>query len=120
MLLLLSASTSAAAALLLLLAALLALLGSRLLLLRRSTSAAIRAGTLARTHPGRRSVVGVEQRRVLGEAEAGSRFGTPPAFVPVPRRFRGRVLERQAGSLPVRRVVDVLQRQAGRAPTVVG
>ena len=89
------ASSATTAATLLLLPCLLLLL----LLLRASRSRSVTVFTKARLrHPGRRSVMGVEQRRVLGEAEAGSRFGTPPAFVPVPRRFRGSVLERQAES----------------------
>ena len=64
--------------------------------------------------------MGVEEDGVLEEADAGSRFGSPPAIVPVPRGLRGRVLERQAVRFPVRRVEDVLERQAEGAPTVVG
>ena len=84
------------------------------------SSATVSTNGFATTHPGRRAVVGVETRDVLGEAEAGSRFGTPAAFVPVPRWFRGRVLERQVEGCPVRRVEVVLERQAERVADKVG
>ena len=81
------------------------LLGCRLLW---RSSAAIRANSRATTHPGRGAVVGVEQDRVLVGAKACASLGPQTAVVTVPRGLRSRVLERQVGSVSVRR--------AGRAP----
>ena len=103
----LATSSATAPTLLLLLPWLLALL----LLVRasRSRSRCVPVFAKARLrHPGRRAVVGVEEDGVLEGAEARASLGLQSAVVTVPRGLRSRILERQVGSVSVRR--------AGRAP----